>query len=426
MARQIYISFLGKGDYKPVTYSLNDRTADVSPYVQAAELQIIGPDYFDRIFLVMTESSREKHFKALKLELMKLGVEDIHDISITEDLEPAHHWSWFETILGFIDHGDELTVDLTHGYRIIPIVFSTALNFLQKARDIKIKAVYYGAFEAEIDHIAPIVNAKDFYVINEWTDAVARLVEDADPGKLGRVAQKAENTNLKEFDDPELVDAFDELTKALKNVEIHTVSEKATRAVDLIRKKEAGASTTGRILLGLVKEKFISLIKDKSFTGRYDYDYFQLQLEIVKILLDHQLFMQAYTVMREMLGSFGLITMKKKAKISNETGRKQRRKAELFIRMIHNEESEWAFSEDEKKNMVRIMPLYSEMKAAGMVTRLRILTGDLTKYRNGFDHAWTKHPTAFNDIERKGDMFFQEIEDIIHQLMANHFFQREE
>jgi hypothetical protein len=34
------------------------------------------------------------------------------------------------------------------------------------------------------------VDAKDFYVINEWTDAVARLAEDADPGKPGRVAQK--------------------------------------------------------------------------------------------------------------------------------------------------------------------------------------------------------------------------------------------
>jgi hypothetical protein len=86
MARRIYISFLGKGNYKPVRYSLNGRTADVSPYVQSAELQILGPDYFDRIFLVMTESSREKHFKALKSELMKLGVENIHDISITEDL----------------------------------------------------------------------------------------------------------------------------------------------------------------------------------------------------------------------------------------------------------------------------------------------------------------------------------------------------
>jgi len=425
MARQIYISFLGKGDYKPVRYSLNDRTADVSPYVQAAELQIIGPDYFDKTFLVMTDSSREKHFKALRSELMKLGVENIHDISITEDLEPAHHWGWFETILSFIDHGDELTVDLTHGYRIIPIVFSTALNFLQKAKDIKIKAVYYGAFEAEKENTAPIVNAKDFYLINEWTDAVARLVEDADPGKLGSVAQKEENTNLKEFDDPELVDAFDDLTKALKNVEIHTVSEKAARAVNLIRKKEAAASTTGRILLELVKEKFISLINDKSFTGRYDFEYFQLQLEIVKILLDHQLFMQAYTVMREMLGSFGLITMKKKANISNKTGRKQRRKAELFIRMLQNDESEWEFSEDEKKNMVRIMPLYREMEAAGMVSRLRILTEDLTKYRNGFDHAWTKHSKAFDDIEKKGNMFFQEIRDILQHLAAQDFFKKE-
>jgi hypothetical protein len=92
MARRIYISFIGTGDYKPATYSLNNRTADVSRFVQSAELQIIGPDYFDKVFLVMTESSRVKHFKALRSELIKLGVENIHDVSITEDLEPAHHW----------------------------------------------------------------------------------------------------------------------------------------------------------------------------------------------------------------------------------------------------------------------------------------------------------------------------------------------
>jgi hypothetical protein len=39
------------------------------------------------------------------------------------------------------------------------------------------------------------VDAKDFYVINEWTDAVARLAEDADPGKPGRVTQKMTPSN---------------------------------------------------------------------------------------------------------------------------------------------------------------------------------------------------------------------------------------
>jgi hypothetical protein len=72
--------------------------------------------------------------------------------------------------------------------------------------------------------------------------------------------------------------------------------------------------------------------------------------------------------------------------------------------------------------MVRIMPLYREMEAAGIVTRLKALTEDLTKYRNGFDHAWTKHSTAFDDIESKGNRFFQEMEDIIQQLAAQHFF----
>jgi len=418
--RRIYISFLGAGKYTPAVYHIGNKQADESRYVQYAQLQLTGTDYFDKIFLVMTKTSREKHLDPLKAELSKLGIHEIHEIDITEELEPENHWSWFEDILRHIDHDDELTMDLTHGFRIVPIVFSAALNFLQKAKNVKIRSVYYGAYEKNKE-FSPIVDVKEFYIINEWADAVSRLVEDADPEKLGKVAQKDTGNILSEFDDPELLQAFTGLTEALKNVDVHNVAQKASKALDIVVKKEKTASVTGRILLGLVKDKFLSLIFENPNSGRYDHDYFQLQLAIVCLLLEHKLFMQAYTVMREMLGSFGLIQMKKKAKIHNQEGRKQRRKAEIFIRMLQKAENKWKFSGHDLKMMHGLKSLYKEMEQAGIIPGLKGLAQDLVKYRNGFDHAWTSQKEACENIEKKGDEFYNHLRSVVESLNALFF-----
>ena len=60
--RRIYISFLGAGDYTPAVYHIENKQADRSQYVQFAELQLTGVDYFDKIFLVMTKTSKEKQY----------------------------------------------------------------------------------------------------------------------------------------------------------------------------------------------------------------------------------------------------------------------------------------------------------------------------------------------------------------------------
>ncbi len=418
--RNIYISFLGAGKYQPANYHIDGNRADQARFVQTAELQLAEDNYFDKIFIVMTKTSKEKHFEGLKTELKGVGIHEVNGIEITEDFLPESQWSWFENILSHIDHGDELTVDLTHGYRIIPIVFSTALNFLQKARDITIKSVYYGAYEADKE-LSPIVDMKDFYIINEWSDAVLRLVEDADTGKLSRVAMKDNRGILGEFEDPAIVEAFDRLTESLKNVDIHTIRQKASHALDLIDKKEKAASSTGKILLGLVKDKFVSLISDEPASGRYDFDYFSIQLEVIRLLLDHKLFMQAYTVMRECIASLGLIEMKERAKIYNSVGRKQRQKAEVFVNMLFNDEAKWDFGN--KQEMVdTLLPLYNKFKDAGIIDPLREVSRELLKYRNGFDHAWTANPEAFSDIETKGEGFHQKLSKMIAMIEKNNLF----
>ena len=168
--RNLYLSFLGLGSFKrdieqyvydKTIYELNGKKSKSTNFVQVAEIQILGAGSFDKIFIVTTQKSHDTHFKNLKSRLIHAGAKNISHLIISEEMTPETQWEWFEQILEIIESGDNLTIDLTHGYRSIPIIFSTAINFLKKARNITLSAVYYGAFEKE-KRLVPIIDMKDF------------------------------------------------------------------------------------------------------------------------------------------------------------------------------------------------------------------------------------------------------------------------
>lgn len=416
--RNVYLSFLGLGtysrekekhEYQPAVYDLNGKKSSPTEFVQAAEIELLGAGTFDKLFIAATQASFDTHFGNLSAQMKKMGgIAEF--IPITEEMEAEDQWAWFEKILACIEPEDELTVDITHGFRAIPIVFSAAINFLQKAKRISLKAVYYGAFEKNRKlGYAPIVDMKDFYLINEWADAVSRLVEDADVRKMGQVAENASSYQLGELNDPKVIQAFDDLTDAIRNVDVNNVARKANAALELIETKKGAASTTGDILLGLVIDKFVALTTQQPVSGRYDLDYFKVQIEIIKMLLQHKLFMQAYTVMREFIASLAMIPVERKGAMKAGKRRKRRsRYGEVFFQMFQYDETTWDFREKEDARL-SLMPFYESLKRIGAEAVLRAFAHELAKYRNGFDHAWVARSSAMEDIDEKGDCFFRSL-----------------
>ena len=164
---------------------------------------------------------------------------------------------------------------------------------------------------------APIIDMKDFYIVNEWAEAVSRLVEDADARKMANVAAGSPGFQTGGLNDLGIIQAMGDLTGTIRNVDVNRVAAQARKALELIEAKRASSSETGRVLLDLVVDKFTILaVEDPQC---YDHSYFMLQLEIVRLLLEHRLYMQAYTVMREFVGSIGMIEVQKGG--DNQQGR---------------------------------------------------------------------------------------------------------
>ncbi len=396
---------------------MDGKCAIKTRFVQAAEIELIGRDYFDRVIIVVTENSKNLNYEGLieafKAIQMNTDIVDDPPVIISEDMSAKGQWTWFEEILKRIQKGDELTVDLTHGYRSIPIVFSTAIYFLQKARDVRLKAVYYGAYEQDKQN-PPIIDMKEFYLINEWAEGVSRLVEDADARKIAELSRESSGFDVKVLNNPELVQALNDLTDVIRNVDIHNVSEKVRRVLCLIADRTSGVSSAENMLLELLEGKFLSMSTTAPING-YSRGYFLIQLKIIHLLLDHRLFMQAFTVMREMIGSIGLIGEKKK--IFSSAGKSLRRKADIFLAMLSYDQETWKFRDGNESTVDALRPMFDQMVSYGIEPELRSFTRDLTRYRNGFDHAWTSTNGALQDIQDKGYAFYRNMESVINSLI---------
>lgn len=425
-----YISFLGLGSdkaeksvfkYDPAIYEIGGKRSGTTEFVQVAEIQILGADKFDNCIIVTTQKSYDTHFGSLQEQLENAGAINIEHIIISEDMSAEGQWQWFELILDHIEPGANLTIDLTHGYRSIPMIFSTAINFLQKSRGVILDAVYYGAYDKD-RKLVPIIDMKDFYVINEWAEAVSRLVEDADAQKLAEVSESTSSFQVGELNDQRIIRAFEDLTNTIRNVDVNNVAKKASDALRHIEEKHRQASVTGKILLKLVKDKFAALAPAEPLSGTYDKPYFTLQLEIIGLLLEHKLYMQAFTVMREFVGSVGMLGVRK-AKKNNARGRGYRKKfAEVFVNMLQYEDSQWNFTADAEKAKDELLPFYSLLKDRGVEPRLRGFSKKLSDYRNGFDHAWTMKSGASPGIKETGEQIFGELKEVVVLLGENGIF----
>jgi len=431
----VYLSFLGLGqfnkdrkvyEYTPTVYELNGKESGKTQFVQAAEIELLGSDCFDKVIIVSTKLSHDTHFESLKHRLMDIGVieDKIFNLQIGDSMTPESQWEGFEKILSHINKRDRLTIDLTHGFRASSIILSAAINFLQKAKAIQLMAVYYGAFEKN-RQLAPIIDMKDFYIINEWAEGVSRLIEDADARKLGQVAELSPVNYVQDLNDKQIAKAFDDLTNCVRNVDVNNVTQKANSAITLVVEKLKNATGIGKILLETVYDKFVDLTTQEPVSGVYDKEYFLLQYKITKMLLEHKLFMQAYTVMRELISSIGMIQVKK-VNIAAKKGRNRRQQyAEVFLKMIEIQKEEWAFPEpgpNNKKNpgnrCEELKPYYNKLKDVGIVDTLSF-TKEMTQYRNGFDHAWTGKDGAFIDIEEKSLVFLNKIKKVLSMLQEN-------
>lgn len=426
---KVFVSFLGTGPYSKAKYCWKERTERIVEveFAQTAilkflEEQTVADEPVDRVIFFCTEKSSKqipKMEKEMRLHLQTIPDPFPQGLLVPEDMTAANQWGWFEQLLENIDHGDTLIIDFTHGFRSVPIVFSSAIGFLRKAKDIKLAHALYAWWDRDKpDKEHPIIDMRDFYVIDDWAEAVSRLADEADARKLGDLAKTTGVQALQPLADENLIKAFEEMTDCIRNVDVNNIGRKVSAALERVEQARNQVAGSARVMLDLVWKKFSALATGYPPSGHYDLAYFQSQLEIISVLLEHRLFMQAFTAMREMVGSIGMIGLSGKysKRMSCGDGRKYRRFAEVFVNMMQYAQDDWRFNDQAATDKETLLPWFETLQNIGVELQLRQIVKPLVDTRNGFDHAWTAKAGAQADIEEKGREYLSVLKTIVAQL----------
>ena len=440
MERKIFISFLGIGDdgdgYASLKYSYKGTPIDCqTEFVQRAEIEAVGADKIDKILIICTKESYKDFFTDLKSELvngLSINEAKIETERINKKFDADDQWKLFSLVNKSINDGDRVIFDFTHGFRSLPIILSASLNYITKSKpNVVLEHVFYG--QKDSDTAGTIIDMKEFYMINEWADGVSKLIDNADTTKLAKLASIKTEDSFSGLKDVEFISALEELTGTIKNIDVNSVAEKTNNALEIIKQKlDTLTNPEEQELLRHVLDKFATLSTDIPPSGYYDKDYFEVQLKLVEMLIQHELFMQAFTVMRELIVSIGMTgcTGKYRGKeIDSDKGRKYRRRfGEMFVNLCQFSVPEWKYmdggkiekiSEMEMDDFKNIMqPFYLKLEEKNIAEILQSFVSDLLKYRNGFDHGWTcvSKKNIPEDISEQSNNFLGKITQVVKMM----------
>jgi len=297
----IGISFVGTGNYEEVAYSFGGRVITTRLFPVAFN-DFINPDSH---LILLTKEADEKYGDAFndKGKFRKIRI----PIGKTE----TEIWEIFSAMVDNIPKQSEVAIDVTHGFRIQPMIALASILYLKALKDIRIKHILYGAYEAkDVNNVTPTFDLKPFTDIVEWSNALLEFSNNANMKGLSpllKAIHKNSNLNKNENKSRQLEGAGNDLGKladsfsTIRIAEVLEYSKKFQKrlpaiAVDL---KNHIESKPFGYLLDKINEKVLPLIAspEEMFTS----EGIKAQKHLLRWYLSSSQYQKAITLARELM-----------------------------------------------------------------------------------------------------------------------------
>lgn len=298
------ISFLGTSDYKECTYALDDKKVENVKYIQIALIKLLCLKFSidDEIIILTTEKSKIKnwgdHDSGLYSELLSLNLQcTIRNIVIPEGKNQQEIWDIFKIIYDCINLEDKVFFDITHGFRSLPMLGLVLLNYCIVLKKIKVKGIFYGAYEAKNDNNeAPIFELSSFNELLKWSFAAEDFIKYGSSRKIEELLNIVTNN----ISDNNLINDYRDISSVLNDLTniFSTVRGKKIISGDIFldaRKKinkvinKENPIPSLKPLLELIVEKIETFKEDDIENG----------LKAVEWCINHDLTQQGLTMLQE-------------------------------------------------------------------------------------------------------------------------------
>ena len=380
-SRRVFLSFLGlgpKGGYVPSNYidQEKDKISKNVKFIQNAVVEIEN-NTFDEKYIFCTKEAYENRFKELEEEKNY----KYKSIEIVKGKDEEEIWSIFQKIYDVLEENDEVTFDVTHSYRFLPMLGLLLLQHAKFLKNIKVKKLCYGAFEMKYTakdddgneiEVSPIMDFTSFSKLQDWSLSGYSFVKTGMAEHFSDLAKKEFKSKSKDVN----IDK-NNLRNISKKLEDIALDIYTNRGINIVEGNK----------IAVIKEEMRELKKDlyPPFTlviDKIEKDIHNFKIKnvnnvfyAVEWCIEKKLFQQGITMLQE-----GLITfLLNKANI-DYTNKNNREEFSNFIGLENIKE----YSGDIEK-MQNIVRELNEKQID--FQKLKSLYGNIKNIRNDINHG---------------------------------------
>jgi CRISPR-associated Csx2 family protein len=197
------ISFLGfnKRGYQETTYLNPIASGEYkTKFIQEALVEFYKPK---TLYVLLTDTAAtkfpdnetESSWTVLQNKLAgKVDLQPI--IDVPEGHSTPDIWKLFEMLTDCLQEGDSVLFDITNGFRSLPVVALIAVSYLRVVRQVEIKGLIYGAFDAKNnDNKTPIFDLLPIVSLLDWTTATDQFIKTGNGEALANLLENSDPTS---------------------------------------------------------------------------------------------------------------------------------------------------------------------------------------------------------------------------------------
>ncbi|GMN99165.1 TIGR02221 family CRISPR-associated protein [Parageobacillus thermoglucosidasius] len=409
-----FLSFLGKGMYRPTVYYYGEKKAAETPYIQRAVLDVLSQHgtVADEAIIFVTKEAQQRHGENLSKEFDSLQQQASFSyklVSIPTDLNGDEIWNVFEIVSNELQENDEIIFDITHSFRYQPMLALLTLHYARVVKRIHVRGIYYGLYDPELKWQEwPIIDVTAFADMQDWITNVYAYIQSGNAGtmvewihdreEMIRRQERKRTLDLEALS--QMAKALQELTNSLQTNRAPLIAQKAKEALQSIEKLQA--VETLRPMFRPLNVLYEKMQRDIRLLAAEDD--IRSGLAAIEWCIAHGLTQQAYTMASELCTT--AICLKNgwdptgKKKEDEEKSKRQIVDEILNIAIKINEKSASLDKHLDNEHLPLLKTLLSHSTLLSVLKNIRY-------YRNDINHAgWKPDLLLSGKFREKFDEWF--------------------
>lgn len=230
------ITFLGTTKYKETTYYFGNKVASPTNLFPKVLCEFFQPE---KILVMVTKQAKDMWFDELQNQLKPLCLEP-EPVVIPEGHEVKDLWEVFSELTNHLNEEDEVIFDITHSFRTLPLLSFLAASYLRVAKNVTIKGIYYGAWEARKPQPppdnpsssnpsdrSPVFDLTPFIKLLDWTTATDQFIKTGEAESLSELIRATDGTQETRLN--ELAFSINKIALGLNSLRPLSVMEESAR-----------------------------------------------------------------------------------------------------------------------------------------------------------------------------------------------------